>query len=161
MSSGLWHNRATIGATLLASGVSLIINPTITPFILIGGLLGVPLSPDVDQPTLNRFEGQLLKSSFPLFKLFGYLHITLFAPYSRMFGHRSFWTHTPVIGTIGRLIYIGLFIGTIRLLALPIDYVMLLWQQNELNYQYLLAIIGMLILVDTIHWFMDYVIQIK
>lgn len=161
MSSGLWHNRATITSTVLASGVTAMYEPTIAICLLFGGMLGILLTPDLDQPTLNRIENQLVKNYNPLVKIFGLLYIGFFAPYSRLFPHRSFWTHFPLIGTIGRVIYMCVMLGTIRLCAYLIDYAILYFDQIVVYKQYALYGLIMLCTVDFIHYIMDYYIQIK
>lgn len=161
MSSGLWHNRATVASTVICTTLAFPYEPMIALCVTIGGLSGILLTPDLDQPTLNRVENQLLKNKSLLLRLFGFAYVGFFSPYAYMFSHRSFWTHWPIIGTLGRLFYIALIFGIIRLLATPIDYVILLWQQNTLNYEYVAYSVIMLMIVDLVHWVMDFVVQLK
>jgi uncharacterized metal-binding protein len=35
----------------------------------------------------------------------------LWLPYRRVFNHRSFWTHGPVVGTLVRILYVGAWVG--------------------------------------------------
>lgn len=161
MSSGLWHNRATITATTICTLLALPYEPTIALCVAIGGLSGILLTPDLDQPTLNRVENQLIKNKSLLLRLVGYVYVTFFSAYAYMFGHRSFWTHWPIVGTVGRLLYIAIVFGIIRLLATPIDYAIILWQSGMINWQYIIYGFIMLTIVDTIHWVMDFVVQFK
>lgn len=76
---------------------------------VVGGLAGLILSPDLDQidSGLNRqggYYGQyVLRETFP--PIVERIFYKYWQGYARIFVHRSFWTHTPVIGTLLRLIY--------------------------------------------------------
>lgn len=92
MSSGNQHDRAAIalGCTFIGTAIAL---PS--PFLLmgLGSFLHLILSPDLDAYRSNakRRWGAL-----------GFIWI----PYSKTFKHRSPWTHAPIVGTTGRLIYL-------------------------------------------------------
>jgi uncharacterized metal-binding protein len=63
---------------------------TANPYIAFGVFLSIPLSPDLD-----------LAVSHPQKMVGG-----LFIPYSWCFKHRSIFTHSPILGTAGRLLYL-------------------------------------------------------
>jgi len=75
-----------------------------------------------------------------------FMHYVFFV-YAKLLKHRSFWSHAPVIGTIGRILYLGL-------LAWPV------WHfsgQPTINIDPLVALwafVG-LCLADTLHWCCD------
>ncbi len=161
MSSGLWHNRATVASTTLCTLLAIPYEPKVALCIAIGGLSAIFLTPDLDQPTLNRTENQLIKNSSLIMRIVGYIYVGFFSPYAYMFKHRSFWTHQPIIGTLGRLLYIALVLCIIRLAALPIDGLIYMWQNDLINWRYVIVGLIMLSINDTIHWIMDFIIQFK
>lgn len=83
MAAGVVHDSVNFGlaAALFASG---------NPWIGLGMFLSIGISPDLDTRPSN-----------PQKYTQGYFWL-----YAKLFKHRSFWTHTPIIGTLGRLIYI-------------------------------------------------------
>ncbi len=44
----------------------------------------------------------------------------LWRPYQQALKHRSIWSHGPIIGTIGRIIYLSLWVGLLGLFLLGI-----------------------------------------
>ena len=44
----------------------------------------------------------------------------LWKPYQQAIKHRSIWSHGPIIGTVGRILYLGLWLGLIGLFYLGI-----------------------------------------
>jgi uncharacterized metal-binding protein len=108
LASGRAHDRAT---WLLALPFGLLWMPwlglsglaTATAAFLLGGLL---LSPDLD----------ILSN--PL-RRWGPLRL-LWWPYRRLLSHRSLWSHSPLLGTAGRLLYLAALAMGLCLLARPL-----------------------------------------
>jgi uncharacterized metal-binding protein len=107
MASGRSHDRAT---GLLALPFGLLWWPLLGAMgtmvaaaaFLIGGLW---LSPDLDtRSNATRRWGPLR---------------LLWWPYRRSLPHRSIFSHSPVLGTAGRLFYLGLLVMFISLLLMP------------------------------------------
>jgi uncharacterized metal-binding protein len=107
MASGRSHDRAT---GLLALPFGLLWWPLLGPpgtvvaaaAFLIGGLW---LSPDLDtRSKATRRWGPLR---------------LLWWPYRRSLPHRSLLSHSPVLGTAGRLLYLGVLVMFISLLLMP------------------------------------------
>lgn len=108
MASGRAHDRATwllclpFGALwwpwLGPSGLA-----TAALAFLLGGLL---LSPDLDTGSNATRRWGLLK--------------LLWWPYRRLLSHRSLLSHSPVIGTTGRLLYLGLVLLGLCLIGRPL-----------------------------------------
>jgi uncharacterized metal-binding protein len=44
----------------------------------------------------------------------------LWRPYQKVIKHRSIWSHGPIVGTVGRILYLGLWLGLGALLYLGI-----------------------------------------
>jgi len=107
MASGRLHDRAT---GLLALPFALLWGPWLGPAgvaaaaaaFLIGGLW---LSPDLDtRSNATRRWGPLA---------------LLWWPYRRCLPHRSFLSHSPLVGTAGRLLYLAALVALASLLLHP------------------------------------------
>lgn len=95
MASGRSHDRAT---TVLALPFGLLWGPGLgLPGVAVAGLAfllgGLWLSPDLD--TRSRATGR-----------WGPLHLVWW-PYRRLLSHRSLFSHSPLLGTTGRLAYLA------------------------------------------------------
>ncbi len=144
MPNGRTHSIATI---MLAAGIGIAAHYNGWPvFPLAGGALaGLVLTPDLDVAggsISNRWVRQTTGN------IFGTAWRLFWMPYSRLFHHRSFWTHFPVISTIIRLIY---FIG----IPLLIIYLVKgFWYSPQLPGWWQWPLIG-LMTSDAVHWIMD------
>jgi len=107
MASGRSHDRAT---GLLALPFGLLWGPLLGPMgivvaaaaFLIGGLW---LSPDLDtRSNATRRWGPLR---------------LLWWPYRHLLPHRSILSHSPVLGSAGRLLYLGVLVMFVSLLLMP------------------------------------------
>lgn len=102
----------------------------------IGTILATVLQPDLDQceGDFGYYGFYVMRETFPplerLWKMYWY-------PYARLFAHRSFWTHFPIIGTLVRVIYLAPYI-VFFYKYLPIDFILAL------------------IACDMLHWIMDF-----
>jgi len=147
MASGKAHAKASCIISIPA-GLVVGISLSSVPYGIgaaIGSVLGIALTPDLDQEMTTFFEWKLIRKTGPL----GFLWMAFWAPYSLLIPHRSFWSHFPIIGTLIRLLYI-----TMPTIAFC------LWKGYTPNPpQYIIdALIGALIGLaasDILHWFMD------
>jgi len=112
---------------------------------MVGYVIGNYVTPDNDQITVTRSEGDLLRH----FGLIGAIFVAYWFPYAYMArwvgGHRSFLTHFPVISTLVRLVY----------LLIPLMIYEREWFRNE---NFLLGLLGVWIglsLSDFLHWILD------
>jgi uncharacterized metal-binding protein len=62
------------------------------------------VSPDLDQEGYSALEIEAVRALGPL----GYLWLALWWPYAKLIPHRSFWSHGPLVGTAGRLLWLFL-----------------------------------------------------
>lgn len=105
MSSGQHHAGMTKG---IASGIALgaissyFLTPIELSFMAAGCLLGLFLGPDLDHDSATTHEQyvQKLTGRPGLF-----VWNIIWTPYKIGIKHRSFWSHTPIIGTTVRLLY--------------------------------------------------------
>lgn len=150
MSSGADHAKASVGAALaLVPLLGPVFGPAAALSAAAGSLLGIALSPDLDQEGLNKFEHKLVKYTLGL----GFLWVMVWYPYARFVPHRGWLSHAPIIGTLGRIIYLS----TILVLGLA---AFGLWRGDLLLVQDALVpplswIVAGLMVSDTIHWIMD------
>jgi len=109
------------------------------------GLLGQALSPDLDQQDLTRSDWLVLRRLGPL----GGLWLALWFLYAWLIPHRHWASHAPVIGTVGRVLYMAL---------LPALFVW--WKQYTLSFpplfvQFLFGLFLGLCVSDIAHWIAD------
>lgn len=163
MSSGYVHNTvslATAGVGFLvaiANGVSV----ESSALLAAGCLLGIILTPDLDQPTYNRIENKWRNSSNPLIAMTGMLYVALWMPYAYMIPHRSWASHTPIVGTALRILYILVVLSIIMLLVGMFvsgwhDMIPALWAWIPNNFEQLSPLIYGLALSDFMHWVLDW-----
>lgn len=98
MPSGQTHDRLTLGGLPVVVGATFGLTRS-APFTLLvsGGYLfsGLMFGPDLDIHSVQ-------------FRRWGLLR-WLWLPYRKLFRHRSWWSHGPIVGTLVRLIYLGLW----------------------------------------------------
>lgn len=118
MSNGVSHSIMT---RKIALPISLIFGIFITPILgylagalafiscLGGFILTLFVNPDSDQFGLTTAEWWLVKK----FPVFGWSLVAIFDPYCRWIipSHRHFLSHGYIIGTIIRVIYLGIIFG--------------------------------------------------
>ena len=99
----LWSLPIIAGGTLYATARADL------AFWVSGGFLvsGLIFGPDLD---LYSFH----------YKRWGKLR-WLWKPYQKAIKHRSIWSHGPIVGTIGRLLYLSLWLGLVGLGYLAIN----------------------------------------
>ncbi|MDH5183461.1 MAG: metal-binding protein [Gammaproteobacteria bacterium] len=110
MASGRTH--ALITATLAmptAATVGLLLSQGDVKLALIagmGGLSGLLLHPDQDLDHLDFYEHRIIKWSWGLLAFW----VGWWIPYGRLIPHRHWLSHTPFIGTIGRVMYLVVYL---------------------------------------------------
>ncbi len=138
MASGRAHDRATLGLTL---PLALVAWPLLGPAAALAGgagflLGGLWLSPDLD--TRSRATGR-----------WGPLAV-LWWPYRRLLRHRSLLSHSPLLGSAGRLAYLAALLLAALWLLGPLgapppnrlaDGLVHLWQHQRLPL--LAALVGL------------------
>lgn len=150
MSTGAEHAKASVTAAIAL--VPIIGLPFGLPAAVCaagGSLLGIALSPDLDQETLNSFEHKLVKYTLGL----GFLWVMIWYPYSRFLPHRSWLSHVPIIGTCLRLAYLGT-VATLGLFAFRVWPSAVVTIPPELASGLTWMVLGLLV-SDSIHWVMD------
>ena len=151
MASGEKHARATVVMVLPTALTTFYFTNDISMGMVagIGCLAGLFIEPDLDVNGLTRSEWSLLRTAWPI----GLLWFVLWYPYGFIVPHRSAFSHRPIIGTFGRLIYLF----TIVLIALVLfeQTSLLTWLWSRVSSLHTLAFIGGLALSDLFHWLMD------
>jgi uncharacterized metal-binding protein len=154
MPNGKCHSAATIAATsaflsYFAAGV-VVTSTTISEYnewagyAAFGAFLGLILEPDLDQDKQAAPLGIMRETGGnTLAKLWQFY----WSPYARAIPHRSLWSHGPVIGTLGRVLY------CFPLYAIPL----LTWTYffGFPESQFFAILVG-LCWVDLLHFIMDF-----
>jgi uncharacterized metal-binding protein len=108
--SGRTHDRVTLWSLPLIAGGTLFTTARADlAFWVSGGFLfsGLIFGPDLD---LYSFH----------YQRWGKLR-WLWRPYQKAIKHRSIWSHGPIIGTVGRILYLSLWLGLVGLFYLAIN----------------------------------------
>jgi uncharacterized metal-binding protein len=94
---------------IIAGSTLLVTSRTDLAFWVSSGFLvsGLIFGPDLDLYSIH-------------YKRWGKLR-WLWQPYQQALKHRSIWSHGPIIGTIGRIIYLSLWVGLLGLFWLGIS----------------------------------------
>ena len=120
--NGQAHAVGSVIVAVTTSTLALIIGPefydhqdttSLALALFSGGILGIPLSPDLDHHAKTYSEHWVSKK---LGRNFGYWYTFYWMPYSILIPHRSFWSHGIIVGTLGRLFYISLPLIVLSLL---------------------------------------------
>lgn len=157
-SDGYFHTQLTLQLSILAAFSSMLFMPFVridqSGSLLIGAILGcltgIILSPDLDQTSITVSEWYVLK--IPIVGIIiGPIFIAFWLPYSRIFKHRSFWTHTPFVGTMIRLVYLMVLIS-IYSYVVPFIRVGSIYISTNII-QYIVDIYHPLLLPSWISWF--------
>jgi uncharacterized metal-binding protein len=158
--SGRTHDRVTLWSLPLIAGGTLYTTARADlAFWVSGGFLfsGLIFGPDLD---LYSFH----------YKRWGLLR-WLWRPYQKAIKHRSIWSHGPLIGTIGRILYLGLWLGLFGLIYLEIAHLsgfktyneqqlLTIFQQSiEHNYPVYLALFCGLELGAMSHYSSDWLVS--
>lgn len=108
MASGKVHGRVTITLTPLAGmTVGYMTNSWEAGLIAaLGCLVGLIMEPDLDVDHMTASERRLMRLA-PL----GLVWFVLWMPYARMVPHRHAISHMPVLGTLGRYLYLAVMAG--------------------------------------------------
>jgi uncharacterized metal-binding protein len=156
MASGRTHNATSTLAACVFAGLAIKqLDPNLA--IAAGGcLFGIFAGPDEDQETVTKAEWDLVKS----LPVLGWLWVAIWDIYARLFEHRAFASHAPVVSTLIRLAYLILELQLGRLL---------LWRVSvalgyEIDVSFSLAWLAKPWLFwftcgwaasDTLHWLLD------
>ncbi len=106
MPSGRRHDSITLWTLPLVAGVTFERSRSSTLTLLVSG--GFLLSGLMFGPDLDIYSRQ--------YQRWGWLR-WIWLPYRRQMRHRSFWSHGPVVGTVGRILYVLAWLGLVGLVA--------------------------------------------
>ncbi len=156
MSTGVVHMKATVvlsvPAGLLAYSLGAGTGGAAACFA--GALTGILLSPDLDVD--HRTHSEYVVYHY-LGKFLGALWFAFWWPYAKFIPHRHPLSHWPLVGTLGRLLYLSIF-GFILWLGVAIIFPGVSPPPTALPaipYGLRWAIVG-LALADILHFLMDY-----
>jgi uncharacterized metal-binding protein len=159
MASGRAHNTATLVLAGIAGGIAVFDGSGAFLWASGGVLAGLVLSPDLDVDGGNISLANMRKSGrFVGGRVIGWLAGKLWRliwlPYALMVGHRSPWSHAPFLGTIVRLVYLGIWLA-------PATWLLARSRPEFSTWLFSLAARGLLYVYlglaasDILHWIMD------
>jgi uncharacterized metal-binding protein len=133
-------------AVLLGAGL-LTVNRIVAVCVPLGYALGSIIDPDLDELGITGSEARLMKTVV-LAPLIGWtsLYAVLMKPLG---GHRSVWSHTPVVGTFIRLCFMSFpFVVLLHYLQLPMSQAP----------QIFIGLLAGLSIADAVHWVLDFIV---
>lgn len=153
MASGAKHRTASIAASV---PIAIYVahrtdNPGLAILAGVGCLCGILFSPDLDIDSQTDSESVVWEAN----TVAGYLYQVAWYPYALALPHRSPLSHFPIIGTLGRLVYLQLMLFHARIHLrgwLGIEFDSLFWMQYPAA---TMAWAGGLAVSDALHWVMD------
>jgi len=146
--NGRAHAAASLAASLPTGLiVGLALGPDVGLCAAGGCLLGIFVNPDLDQLTIERAEWRIIK----WLPVIGWAWLMLWDIYARVCKHRGVLSHFPIIGTVGRVLYLELWDLAFWLARDQPAPVMVTPQQMRCA---LGAFIGLAV-SDCLHWLMD------
>ena len=113
-------------------------------------MCGTVLSPDLDHDWRTESEQILWRLSPAL----GLPFTVAWSAYAFAVPHRSFFSHFPIVGTLGRLLYVAalLWLAQVHLRAVGLDVDAFWFTENP---RPVLAMCCGLAVADCLHWLMD------
>ena len=155
MASGRTHDMAAV-VTAVSGGIvdmALHHDPARAAALALGGLFGLYITPDLDLSASVRSEARHLPVAWLRLPF-----LLLWYPYS-LIAHRSFLSHLPLVGTLGRVLYLyGMVWLWLALaewaLSLPAGTLTAPWRMLSRAPAARAWVTG-LALVDLVHWLLD------
>ena len=160
MASGRTHAAISVAASPVAFFTALNYSGSVelASFAAVGcGIVGIVLTPDLDQQTKSWIENKMLRNQNIIVALVGILHYWFWLPYAKAFPHRAFATHFPIISTAIRLAYIAVGLLAVYWLATNILGMTFVLPDIDKILPYAVATIYGLTISDTLHWLTDVV----
>jgi len=152
MATGKQHAAGTLVLTpITAAGAWWLTGGDVTTTLIAsaGCLSGLAISPDLDMEAVTESEYWLVRWTLGL----GWLWVMLWYPYALIARHRGM-SHAPIVGTVGRLIYLLLlYLGLYWLLSYFFNIELWLWPL--LLWKEWLVFAGGLTISDVGHWWLD------
>lgn len=150
MADGRTHTVATVcvaaGAAIACIALG---QPAVAIYAAGGAIVGVVVHPDLDQNSGKSFGARVLGPLQIPWKI-------LWAPYAVMVPHRHWMSHAPVVGTIGRVLYLLTIKAIVHAAIARVEFWNILLHDVSfiLTYPLWLGLIG-LAFADLIHYALD------
>ena len=144
MPSGKVHSIACLAVAGVSAPATFFLGGSIEQVIAVGGgaLCGIIISCDLDVDS-GHIGDSIIRKYFGLI-VEKIIDVMLY-PYRKIFKHRGFWSHFPVISTLIRLLYLSIWIG-------PIIYWLGWWEWKS----WMAWWVGGLMLSDAVHGALDW-----
>lgn len=150
MASGAVHKQSNIATGIFLSVTSYIIfmREDITLGAAIGSLVGTIATPDLDLVVPSNFFSRL--------PIINFLWMCLWWPYKKMVRHRSFISHSPLVSTIIRLLYMTVwFVAFGAMFGINFG-IILDWM--VLNWEFCFTLFFCWVVQDLVHLWFDFVV---
>lgn len=138
MPAGRTHDRITLWGLPVIVSVTFIQTRSGNSTLIVAGAYlfsALMFGPDLDLYSIQ-------------YKRWGYLR-WLWIPYQKMLRHRSIWSHGLIVGTVLRVLYLGIWIAFVAIFGLGVTH--LIWGV-ELSWQRLVAVGQRSLLQNKTEW---------
>lgn len=162
MPSGVTHATISVAAAPAVGvyALNLTNSPTLAFCAAVGcGVVGILVTPDLDQQTRGWAENKLLRSRNIVIALFGAIHYVLWYPYALFIPHRHFLSHFPIVGTAGRLVYLASALSVVYWLVTAVMHIPLVLPAWSSISGYMTAVVAGLAVSDTLHFVADVIVS--
>lgn len=150
MASGKIHKQANIAAGIFmgVTSYAVFMREDITLGAAIGSLVGTIVTPDLDLVVPSNFFSRL--------PIINFLWMCLWWPYKKMVRHRSFISHSPLVSTIIRLLYMTVwFVAFGAMFGINFG-IILDWM--VLNWEFCFTLFFCWVVQDLVHLWFDFVV---
>jgi len=145
MATGSQHTVASgLAAPVVVAGVAVLSQSVLAGLLAgVGCLAGIALTPDLDQESVSASEWWIVRHTAGV----GWLWLAFWWGYAALIPHRSWLSHAPLVGTIGRVAYCAVpVVAALWLLDVPVYQADVAW---------LWPVVAGLAVSDVLHWLMD------
>lgn len=152
MSSGKVHRASNTATGIFLTTTTFLVfqNVELTIAAALGSFIGLTINPDYD---VNH---GLPRSFFTRIPYIAVLWVAMWKPYSLAFKHRSFWSHSPLVSTIIRLLYMTVwFVAFGAMFGINFG-IILDWM--VLNWEFCFTLFFCWVVQDLVHLWFDFVV---
>ena len=158
MSSGKVHRASNTATGIFLTTTTFLVfqNVELTIAAALGSFIGLTINPDYD---VNH---GLPRSFFTRIPYIAVLWVAMWKPYSLAFKHRSFWSHSPLVSTVIRALYLGSWVWlAVGLLGY---FGMISWDMWDIlvlayeNFEFSAMLFFCWVVQDLVHLWFDFVV---
>ena len=158
MANGKIHRASNLATGIFLTATTFLVfeRQDLAIAAAIGSFIGYSATPDMD---VNH---GLPRSFFTRIPYIAVLWVAMWKPYSLAFKHRSFWSHSPLVSTVIRALYLGSWVWlAVGLLGY---FGMISWDMWDIlvlayeNFEFSAMLFTCWVIQDLVHLWFDFVV---